>query len=141
MSTQVPLHITPLHNRFLTRMGEELNSPQPLPWDNNDQPFFSLPTNKEISLSDMCDLAARYFVKISQRKPFGKMNPRAALACCLTFLRINQIYLKVPEMELFQMALDTYYGEASEEEWSSFLQENVICHLPALIWTTAPKRV
>lgn len=147
MNDEHALPITLLSANFLAWVGVHIQQQfmcgekwLPAPdWQERISKSFIPLLNKEFNLPDMCDMATKYFMKVKQSNTSDKISARIALACCLTFLRVNKIFLKVPEMDLFQIALDTYYGETSEEEFSSFLQEHVFClHSPAT-WNSTKK--
>lgn len=70
------------------------------------------------------DLGASYAYGIIKNHPFIDGNKRTAMVSAGVFLRINNCFLEVAEVELVQNAISLANGALSEKEFSFWLRLN-----------------
>lgn len=70
------------------------------------------------------EMAAAYLFHICKNHPFIDGNKRTALACALTFLRMNGVRFAFEENALYDLVLGVAEGRVTKAEVAVFFQEN-----------------
>jgi death-on-curing protein len=70
------------------------------------------------------ELAAAYGYGIAKNHPFVDGNKRTSLLAIYTFLGVNGIDFRVPEVEAAAMIFSLAAGEVSEESLARWIQDN-----------------
>ena len=70
------------------------------------------------------EMGAAYLFNICRNHPFVDGNKRTALACSLTFLRLNGIRIKSGEDELYDLVIGVAEGRVSKAAVAVFLEEH-----------------
>ena len=69
-------------------------------------------------------MGAAYLFHICRNHPFIDGNKRTALACALTFLRLNGVRIKSGEDEMTDLVLGVAEGHVSKASVTVFLEEH-----------------
>jgi len=73
----------------------------------------------------ICELAAKYAYSITRNHPFFDGNKRIAVLVCELFLELNDCNLIYSDEEAYFIFKDLSTGNIGEEEFASWLEENV----------------
>jgi len=71
------------------------------------------------------EMAAAYLFHIAKNHPFLDGNKRTALACALSFLRLNALKVKAGEDELVDLVLGVVEGGISKAAIAVFFEEHL----------------
>jgi death-on-curing protein len=71
------------------------------------------------------EMAAAYLFHIAKNHPFLDGNKRTALACALSFLRLNALRVKAGEDELVDLVLGVVEGGISKAAIAVFFEEHL----------------
>jgi death-on-curing protein len=72
------------------------------------------------------EMAAAYLFHIAKNHPFLDGNKRTALACALSFLRLNVLKVKAGEDELVDLVLGVVEGGISKAAIAVFFEEHLV---------------
>ena len=70
------------------------------------------------------EMAAAYLFHLARNHPFVDGNKRAALACALAFLELNDVSVDAPDDALTELVLAVATGEASKAAAAVFLEKH-----------------
>ena len=70
------------------------------------------------------EMAAAYLFHICKNHPFIDGNKRTALACALTFLRMNGVRFAFEENALYDLVIGVAEGRVTKAEVAVFFQQN-----------------
>jgi len=70
------------------------------------------------------EMAAAYLFHICKNHPFIDGNKRTALACALTFLRMNGVRFAFEENVLYDLVIGVAEGRVTKAEVAVFFQQN-----------------
>jgi death-on-curing protein len=70
------------------------------------------------------EMAAAYFYGICRNHPFIDGNKRTAVACALTFLRLNNIRIVAPEDDFYSLVIAVAEGRASKAAAAVFFEQH-----------------
>jgi death on curing protein len=70
------------------------------------------------------EMGAAYLFHICRNHPFVDGNKRTALACSLTFLRLNGVRIKSGEDELYDLVIGVAEGRVSKAQVAVFFEEH-----------------
>ena len=70
------------------------------------------------------EMAAAYLFHICKNHPFIDGNKRTALACALTFLRMNGVRFAFEENALYDLVIGVSEGRVTKAEVAVFFQRN-----------------
>ncbi len=86
----------------------------------------SRPQNKfdDDDTADLFDLAAAYAFGIAKNHAFLDGNKRTAWACCVLFLKINNIELAAPAIEAVENTVALATGQMSEADYGGWLRSH-----------------
>jgi death on curing protein len=70
------------------------------------------------------EMGAAYLFHICRNHPFVDGNKRTALACSLTFLRLNGVRIKSGEDEFYDLVIGVAEGRVSKAAVTVFLEEH-----------------
>jgi death on curing protein len=77
------------------------------------------------ALPDLADLAASLAYGLARNNPFVDGNKRTAAVSCETFIVLNGAKLTASDLELFPVYLALAEGKLSEEEFATWLRDQV----------------
>jgi death-on-curing protein len=70
------------------------------------------------------EMGAAYLFNLCRNHPFIDGNKRTALACALTFLRLNGIRIKSGENDLYDLVMGVAEGRVSKSAVAVFFEEH-----------------
>ncbi|MDP9191882.1 MAG: type II toxin-antitoxin system death-on-curing family toxin [Acidobacteriota bacterium] len=71
------------------------------------------------------EMAAAYLYSICRNHPFLDGNKRTALACALTFLRLNNVGVKSSQDDLYDLVIGVAEGRISKAAVAVFFEQHV----------------
>ena len=74
---------------------------------------------------DACDLAAAYAWGIARNHPFLDGNKRTAYVCCMLFLRVNGLSLRVKGVESVVVFERLGHGEVDQDVLAQWLRDRL----------------
>jgi death-on-curing protein len=71
---------------------------------------------------DLYDLAAAYAYGIARNHAFNDANKRTAWSCCVLFLKVNGIALRIEAAEVVEQMVALAQGHVSEADFAAWLR-------------------
>ncbi len=76
--------------------------------------------------TDLYTLAAAYAFGITRNHAFLDGNKRTAWACCVLFLRLNGVRVRVPAAEAVEAMVALAAGEMTEDQFATWLRAGCV---------------